>query len=143
MLSANKIYQQLQPNVSFKEWINGLKDIYNSKLDEKSFKTDISFDVWINRKFNLTMNKLKGKNVGADSDASEVISNVTDITNKVLASTSNKSELEKQNNQAKLAQNDNRIFGLNPIVFYSLSAIAAIGIGFGIYKIVKILKSDE
>lgn len=138
-LSASKIYQKAYPakEISFAQWLQEEKMNYNSKVD--SFKRPLDFDTWLNIRWDKKLAYAKA-NESADGigDILGKINETANTVKEVIGVPVIKSpELIKQEAESDIAKQNKTILGLNPIAAYTIGAVALLGVGFVIYKIVK------
>jgi hypothetical protein len=135
--SVNKIYTEYVDGsgVSFADWLKTEQVLYQSK-ERKS-----DFDLWLNRKYTLQGNNWKNFNF---KEAAEYVKNNQE---NIIGVVSGIEELARKNKNAEtLAEEEaiaeqeaekDRFLGLPPVVTYGVGALIVLGVGFGIYKLVK------
>jgi hypothetical protein len=122
MKSVTQLWKESQPGVSFKQWIDGEKALYEKKKEDGKIQGRMPFDHWINKRY-------EGKlNADGSSLKNIILQTAEKLTAQVptdVVPTTNVKPINKT------------ILGMKPVIFYSLTAgIVIIGWAL-IYKRIK------
>lgn len=145
VISINQHYRnspEYANGVSFKEWIEPLKQEYSDKKLNQQINTD--FVNWVGQKIAqiekakfMRAKKQEAQQRNA-SDRAKKISETLDKGKKLMDKvTSDQEGLKQQEATREAALKDNSILGLKPLAFYSIIGVVLLGIGTGIYIYVK------
>jgi hypothetical protein len=140
MRSLNQIYKESSPKMPFRDWLVKGQEIYNWKKAEGSIPNEMTFEQYANQKFLNADAKKKfgdtlvgqilkgGVKVGAD-----VIKQKEDAK----ANASPSGVAPTTSDYSLPAKTGNTVLGMKPIVFYPVMIVTLVGVGFGVWKLVK------
>jgi len=145
MLSVSKIYDKYVKgkNISLKDWIKVEQVLYNAKERKSTFK------VWLNRKYTLMQDKWMNFNW---EQAQDFVKNNEDSIKTVVGTLESNLRKEKSGEpvEKEIDEGDgtatdrkDRFLGLPRGVTITVGALLVLGIGFGIFKIVKSVKNKK
>lgn len=154
MKSLNQLYKESGAQCPFKAWLQKGQEIFNKKKEEGVIGENISFDQWANEVNNIQLNVDETGTAATSSKKKKskfgaILKDVAKAGVKIAAGVM--ANQEKQNAQPKVeepvVESDPKekpkktILGLKPVVFYSITAVTILAVGFGVYKIIQSRKS--
>jgi len=137
-LSASKIYRESNPDQPFAQWIEVQKLNYNEKK-KNGVIGDIDFDSYLNMQHQFYFNS-DGFVETSKRYLKGIFGKIAEKQDPTLIEDEGYDQYGDKNKPEK---NYKPIFGLKPIVFYSVSTVALLVLGYGIYSIVKSSKKEK
>jgi hypothetical protein len=146
--SLNQLYkEQVKYNLTidpFKTWIQKGKELYDRYKSTEMIAPDVTFEMFAN----MIQPQIILHDDGTTSSTSfwdTQLGNIlktgvtvgADLINKAAASKTTTSPTSSTSTNTPVpAPASNTILGLKPIVFYSITTVIVIAVGFGLYKLV-------
>jgi hypothetical protein len=137
LLSASKIWRQIKCNKSFKQWIDENNALYKNKVElGKIDKNVLPFEKWLLAKYSDVLDN-------SNISGSDLFNKGVDLVFKAKTTVD---DLKKNNIETPSMptasieppkETKKTILGLPKIVFYPLAVTVVLGVGYGVYTLLK------